>query len=57
MEKEKTSTSVLVCRYSLLSLSLGLYFVLNWYDAAIYAFLGYMFFTDWAWETIIHYKS
>ncbi len=57
MEKEKTATSVLICKYSLLSISLVLYFLFNWYESAGCAFLGYMFFTDWAWETIIPYKS
>ena len=54
-EKEPTPTSVLICRYSFLILALGLYFGLNCYEAGFFAFLGYMFFTDWAGEVLFRF--
>ncbi len=55
--KEKTPNSVRVLKYSLLTLSLGLYFGAECYEAASFCFLGYMFFTEWAWTKIFDYSS
>lgn len=57
MKKEKTPRSVLICRYTLLAMSVGLYFGLGWIDGAVTAFIGYMFFSDWAWEPLWSCRS
>lgn len=54
-EKEKTPNSVKICSYSLLALALFLYFVAHWYDGAFYAFLGYIFFSDWASDVVFKF--
>lgn len=54
-QKEKIPRSVLILRYTFLALTIPLFF-LGCYECAFYTFLGHMFFSDWAWETIYHCK-
>lgn len=53
MEKDdETPTSMIVCKYFFLSLSLFSYFILDWKNLAADFFIAYMWFTEWAWEKV-----
>ncbi len=56
-KKEETATSVKVVRYSFLALALILYFAFHCYEGGFFAFLGYMFFSDWAAEPLFTTRS
>lgn len=55
--KEKTPNSIRAIKYTLLALSLLLYFGAHCYEFASFVFLGYMFFTDWAWTKLFEGSS
>ena len=51
-KKEKTPLVWSIIKYSLLGISLYLYFGCGFYSAALSVFGAYMWFTDWAWTRI-----